>query len=595
MEKNLEKLKRELKSLGEDVVDIWHTGGAGVSVQHEDSGDPCPPYERPAQGKPFGMHWAQPLPQRLNAPLGGRIDLLQSLKLSDAPTVDRDSAPALQALSLLLHQLRQGLIQQPALRSLDDFHLYGLLLRRLNLWFYSCNVRFVPYFAVSSESGGTNTTGVCSLIMEYLQVMQLTVLRLYNDVTLRSEAWSAEDSVSLMHARMVMEELLTCCQYCLSEKFTETLHSDRWFCQEATRSIASTTSNSNSGAEDSPMQADKKRLRHHIEKELGGVQQMRSRLLLLECKSTEVVISLLFRLDEESDAVDGDDDGDSLAERVDFVHNKLAPLMLHCASQYAELESQEKERRRKLGIGGRAGRLQSYARFASLCWHIASQLLLAENEAQCYESEHFEDRVPMGKSALKRLDELLQLLDERVKSIPKLDQEWGSLYDERVMRAEKLQARLKASLSKSYFYQADEVDLWPCEAHSGTAKKTEDYKEFTRKFWVQYLERLPEDQAQLLQQALTLLESMYKRDRSATTPVLMINSRGGTLEEGPHATASQTMSDERSSGILEERRRCYAKLVALADASGQNRILLESDQCDALRNELKKVEKKMRQ
>ena len=65
----METFKREVKSLAEDVVDIvWDGGGGSGTTEQQD--EQIPVYERASAGRAFGLHWAQPLPAQISAPIG---------------------------------------------------------------------------------------------------------------------------------------------------------------------------------------------------------------------------------------------------------------------------------------------------------------------------------------------------------------------------------------------------------------------------------------------------------------------------------------------------------------------------------------------
>jgi len=265
------------------------------------------------------------------------------------------------------------------------------------------------------------------------------------------------------------------------------------------------------------------------------------------------------------------------------VHKRLAPLMFHLCDQYAALEQQEKQRRARLKLTKRRGRLQGYARFMALYWEARAALLLAECEAQCYESRDYPDRVPMGKSALKRLDEL-QAQFRETKALPRLDHDLSERFEQMRQSCDKLQKRLHAAVSQSYNYSADEVKLWPvAEFNEPQGRKgggSEEYNNFARELLQQYGERQSGEQSDAIKNALALLEQLYKQDRSATMLAVPRQSSVG----------SDALSEERQNGVLEERLRWFQKLLSLADPT-TNRIVITD--CDALRREMAKVETRL--
>jgi len=485
-----------------------------------------PVYERGVE-RTFSQHWSFPLPRQI--PPVGHFDLATTLRNVNL-AIPSQSYVEVEALSILLTRLRAQLTTRPLLCDMDIFYLYAILLRRLSMWFYNVNLRFVSYFCEKQQQ---------SLLFEYINVLLLSVLRLYHDATASCERWNKESGIGLGQCRMVMEELLRTSEYCLSEKFCEGVHTDKWFYKAAPTFIRS--DGVKEGGE--TLQEDKRAMRRYIEEELCGVGQIRARVILLGTKRNEVALSLW----EDFHSKETDSE-----ERCRTVHEKIAPLLERIAGQYGTISTQLR--------GQKRGRLHDYAQYLSFYWFIMGEMALIESEYECFENPECERRVLLGKSALNRLESLATILDQKKRkwvSSTRLDQRLREGFTELITRADSLYDKLHTSLTSAYDYNSSLVVLEPMES---LIEKEEGVKgEFTT-FAREKLDLfLTSKEGEMVGHALDLLEKLYKGERSMATVMPIVV---------PSASSQSELTNEKKQGIVEERLRQLRCLLAMKNPDG---------------------------
>lgn len=479
----------------------------------EDDEAAVPLFERAAPPA-FALHWAMPLPGAVGSV--GAPGLVAVLRSQGVALLQADVL-ALEALSALLGRLRASCLQTRC--DPDALLLYGALLRRLSAWFYNTSVpQFCSYWTSDAQPGA-------SLLGEYAQVLLLTALRLYNDVVTR-RAWDRSAGDALARARLALEELAWLCD-------EEACPHGRWFYAQSPSSLSSQAVQQQT---QHPQQADWAQLRAFL-LTLGGAEQVRARLSLLEAKANEVRCAIL------EDAAQAEEQ----AGADDLAHQRLAPLMTRVSQQYEAL-------------GARPGHsLRLYAEFMALHWAVRAGLTLVESE---YAARA--DSIVLGKSALRRLEDLIRVVDARrlrwVAALT-LDPALRASFDQAVARVRALYDELQPAML-NYGYNAALVVLAPTPAYTEPTRAQGDYAALADA-------RL--DAEPQVAQALRRLAELWETAGAVVVTEARVPQPG----------------DAHLCGQLEERERCYAWLWEGRQADGT--ILLDAGTATSIGAELTRV------
>jgi hypothetical protein len=208
-------------------------------------------------------------------------------------------------------------------------------------------------------------------------------------------------------------------------------------------------------------------------------------------------------------------------------------------------------------------------------------MTLVESEQECFESAECERRVPMGKSALKRLENLRLVMDAKkrgwVLSL-KLDFPLRASYDTLLTQLDSRYEKVYASVTNAYDYNAALVELEEVEPFCEREVPSQpDYTGFARQRLTQFLEK-PEGVA--VANALALLQKLYQSERSMAAVVPLVR--------GPSQTGV-VRSNEMKAGILEERLHQLGGLLAMVNGEGV--IVIPVEKVLSLRKELAKAER----
>ena len=557
---------KNLKNLAGDFVELIDADAA-KSLREKEL-PLVPAFERATQERPMGNHWRMPLPPTLTRAGGsGRFDLCQVLRQCNVSLESgTEEYSCVSNLSTLLWQLRTRISQKPQMCDLEDYYIYGILLNRLSRRFYNCNLSFGSYFDAPLQR-----YSIQSLLCEYIQVQQLTVLRLYNSFVQRDECeWNGErDGPLLMRCCLLQQALLRCCEHCLSEKFLDQSLGECWFYQHSPQSLGSSSMDSEIQVFNNALLEDKKSLRRFIEKELGGLVQMDHRLQLIQAKCVELDVALLLRLDQEDQSATDTEYGDAdpvalLSERSDYMHEKCVPRMIWLAQFYHKFAQQTR---------ATAPGLAQFCDFNALYWELLSYYTLAECEYQCYQERDFGERVPYGKSALKRLEMARASMHgnaaKHILSVVPLESHRRQSFDANCERIESLYALLGAVLRQSYSYNGSDVKLIAVSVYKEDQMKKngEDFTAFQRS----ELQKCPRHD--IIEKAFKCIEELHTKDRRTEIPVV----------------SSSAQPSEIDRAILEERKRCYEKILSMLRSDGT--ALIPKEDCNQLLAQLAMMRK----
>lgn len=515
--------------------------------------DKPPVYEYPAS-KPFSRHFTMPLPTQVRSI--EPINLRATLSNVNFHLLGQlGSGGEIDVLSALLNRLRTQVTQKPLLTDIKSFYVYGCLLKMLSQWFYNTNSSFVSYFDEA------DTTKVSSLLYEYINVLLFTALRLYTDINAREE-WTTATGPQLAQCRLVLEELSACAKFAQCEPFQENSHTNRWHYQRSPSSIG----NSGTLPSQTPvLQEDKAGLRRHIDESLGGLAHLEALVLLVEANINEVrALVWEEKLEEESEE----------EMRASLAYDRFTPHARHVTELYEQIEERI--------VGFPSSRLLWYAKFQSLYWRIRGELLLVEYEQQYYQTAHdAQDYVQHGQSALKRVEELIRVINtkanKRAAAILK-DRSLKAVYDSMLSRVKDLYEELHDSVAGAYGYNPSLVDLMPGSKWEEPARKPEDYTQVAKQQLKEYMQQ--NDPSGTLDRAFTLLSEMYQSERSFNAVSLPPPPPPLHNEQ----QQQDVMSNAQKLGHLEERKLCYDWLLLHRNA--RDEIVLARAETLSLESEM---------